>query len=58
MIQNFALYLSLIMAVYLFIYSFIEGIRISEAKDKVNGGTFIFSTTMAILFSGFTYLLY
>lgn len=58
MLQILALYLSLIMAIYLFIYSFIEGIRISEAEGKVSGGTFIFSTSMAFLFSSFTYILY
>lgn len=57
MIQTVAVYLSLIMAVYLFSYSFIEGIRISNSEEKVSGGTFIFSFTMAFIFSGFTYTL-
>jgi hypothetical protein len=57
MVEVLPLYLSLVMAIYLFIYSFIEGIRISNSEEKVSGGTFIFSMTMAFIFSGFTYLL-
>lgn len=57
MLETLPLYLSLIMAIYLFIISFIEGIRISNSEGKVSGGTFIFSFTMAFIFSGFTYFL-
>lgn len=57
MIETVPLYLSLIMAIYLFIISYIEGIKISNSEGKVSGGTFIFSFTMAFVFSGFTYIL-
>jgi hypothetical protein len=57
MVSALPLYLSLIMAIYLFVISFIEGIKISNSEGKVSGGTFIFSFTMAIIFSGFTYIL-
>jgi hypothetical protein len=57
MVQTAVIYLSLIMAVYLFIFSYIEGIRISNSEEKVSGGTFIFSFPMAVIFSGFTYML-
>jgi hypothetical protein len=56
MLETIALYLSLIMAVYLFLYSFIEGIKMSDSEKEVSGGTFIFSMTMAFVFSGLTYL--
>lgn len=52
-----ALYLSFIMAIYLFIFSFVEGMKIANSDEKVRGGTFIFSLTLAFIFSGFTYLL-
>ncbi len=53
-----ALYLSLIMALYLFVFSYIEGIKIANAEEKVHGGTFIFSVVGAFIFSGLTSLLY
>ncbi|MGG3739333.1 hypothetical protein [Aeribacillus pallidus] len=56
MLTSLALYLSLMMAIYLFSYSFIEGLKISESDDHVYGGTFIFSVTMAFVFSGLTYV--
>ncbi|MBM7586296.1 hypothetical protein JOC86_002838 [Bacillus pakistanensis] len=57
MLVDFALIISILMALYLFSYAYIEGIRISESDQKVDGGiTFIFSIMMAFVFSGFTYL--
>ncbi|MCP3740689.1 hypothetical protein [Rossellomorea sp. BNER] len=57
MLVNFALIISILMALYLFSYAYIEGIRISDADQKVDGGiTFIFSIMMAFSFSGITYL--
>ncbi|WP_222119473.1 hypothetical protein [Siminovitchia fortis] len=44
------------MALYLFSYSYIEAIRISNSDDKVEAGTFIFMSCMAFVFSGFTYV--
>ncbi|WP_075982700.1 hypothetical protein [Bacillus massilinigeriensis] len=58
MLQMIALYLSLIMALYLFVFSYIEGIKIANAEEKVHGGTFIFSVVGAFIFSGLTSLLY
>lgn len=52
-----AFYLSFIMAIYLFIFSFVEGIKMANSNEKVRGGTFIFTLTCAFVFSGFTYLL-
>ena len=57
MLESAALYLSFIMAVYLFTFSYIEGIRIANSEEKVSGGTFIFSFTSAVIFSGLTYIL-
>ncbi|WP_202617865.1 hypothetical protein [Bacillus dakarensis] len=57
MLESAALYLSFIMAVYLFAFSFFEGIKIADSDEKVNGGTFIFSFTSAFIFSGLTYML-
>ncbi|HEY4552092.1 MAG TPA: hypothetical protein VIG80_02745 [Bacillaceae bacterium] len=56
MLPNIALAVALITAIYLFSYSYIEALRISNAEDKVYGGTFIFSSIMAFVFSGLTYL--
>ncbi|MBS4208574.1 hypothetical protein [Bacillus sp. FJAT-50079] len=56
MLTTIAFYVALIMAVYLFSYSYIEGIRISNTEGQVYGGTFIFSSIMAFVFSGLTYL--
>lgn len=55
-LTHIGLYTSTLAAVYLFAYAYIEAIRISNATEKVYGGTFIFSTVMAFVFSGFTYL--
>ncbi len=55
MIEAFALYLSFLMAVFLFAFSYIEGIKLMNSEGKVSGGTFIFSVTSAFLFSAFTY---
>lgn len=56
MLETVALYLSFFMALFLFTYSYIEGINIANSEGKVYGGTFIFSVTGGFLFSGFTYL--
>ncbi|WP_428911230.1 hypothetical protein [Niallia sp. Krafla_26] len=58
MLQTIALYLSLIMAVFLFLYAFFEGIKIADSEEKVRGGTFILSVVSAFIFSGFTFILY
>lgn len=57
MLVDVALYLSFIMAIYLFTFTFIEGIRIANAEGKVNGTTFIFTCTSAFIFSSLTYIL-
>lgn len=56
MLQSVALYLSLIMAVFLFLYAFFEGIKLSDAEGKVHGGTFILSVVSAFIFSAFTFV--
>jgi len=43
------------MAVFLFGYSYIEGIKLMNSEGKVSGGTFIFTVTSAFIFSGLTY---
>lgn len=58
MLQSVAIYLSLIMAIYLFVYSYIEGIRIANSDEKIHGGTFILSVVGAFVFSGLTSILY
>lgn len=58
MLESVALYLSFIMAIYLFAFSFIEGIKIADSEEgKIRGVTFIFSFTFAVVFSGLTYIL-
>ncbi|MEK3887687.1 hypothetical protein [Bacillus sp. FSL K6-3431] len=56
MLTTTAFIITLIMTVYLFSYSYIEALRISNAEEKVFGGTFIFSSSMAFVFSGLCYL--
>ncbi|MBS4195147.1 hypothetical protein [Lederbergia citri] len=56
MLTKIALFIAIIMTVYLFAYSYIEALRISNSEEKVYGGTFIFSSIMAFVFSGLTYL--
>jgi len=56
MLTNIAFITALLMAVYLFSYSYIEALRISNSEERVYGGTFIFSSIMAFVFSGLTYL--
>lgn len=56
MLQSFALYLSFIMALYLYSYAYIEGIKIADSEEKVHGGTFIFSISAALIFSFFTFV--
>lgn len=52
MLENVAFYLSFITAVYLFVFSYVEGIRIANSQEKIHGGTFIFSCTFAFIFTG------
>lgn len=56
MLTNFALTVALLMTLYLFTYSYIEALRISNLGEKVYGATFIFSSIMAFVFSGIAYL--
>jgi hypothetical protein len=58
MLQILALYLSLIMAILLFLYAFYEGIKIADSEGKVHGGTFILSVISAFIFSAFTFVFY
>ena len=55
-LQTVALYLSLIMTLFLFSYAYFEGIKISDTEGKVQGGTFIFSVVSAFIFSKFTFV--
>ncbi|MCA1057177.1 hypothetical protein LCM10_19720 [Rossellomorea aquimaris] len=50
-----AQYLSYFMAIYLFAYSYVLGLKISDSTRPVRGFTFILSVVMAFVFSGFTY---
>ncbi|WP_198029730.1 hypothetical protein [Bacillus sp. J33] len=56
MLETVALYLSVIMAVFLFAYAYAEGIKIANSEEEVYGGTFIISVTAGFIFSGFTYV--
>ncbi|MGG4167814.1 hypothetical protein ABEW00_10135 [Rossellomorea vietnamensis] len=56
MLTTVALFLSFIMAVYLFSYSYVQALKICESTAPVRGLTFIFSVVMAFVFSGFTYV--
>lgn len=56
MLTNIAFTITIIMTLYLFSYSYIEALRISNTEEKVYGGTFIFSSSMAFVFSGLCYL--
>lgn len=55
MLESVAFYLSFIMAVYLFAFSYIEGIKIANSEGKVLGGTFLFTFILALIFSSFTH---
>ncbi|HBZ09418.1 MAG TPA: hypothetical protein DEO65_06010 [Bacillus bacterium] len=55
-LTSIALTISFLMALYLFSYSYIEALRISNSDEKVEAGTFIFMSCMAFVFSGFTYM--
>jgi hypothetical protein len=52
-IKAFAMFLSLVMCIFLFAYSYMEGIRISNEEGKVRATTFLFSLVTACIF-GFT----
>lgn len=54
--MNIGLIISLAMTLYLFSFTYIEALRISNHEGKVDGGTFIFTFIMAFLFSSLTYL--
>jgi hypothetical protein len=56
MLQTAALFLSLIMALFLFSYAYVEGIKMANTEGKVYGGTFILSVVSAFLFSAFTFV--
>nr|WP_295972615.1 hypothetical protein [uncultured Bacillus sp.] len=56
MLQTFALYLSLFMAIFLISYAYIEGLKIANAEGMVQGGTFIFTVVSAFIFSSFTFI--
>ncbi|UII55323.1 hypothetical protein LS684_17050 [Cytobacillus spongiae] len=58
MLEPIALYISLVMAIFLFAYAYYEGIQIANTEGKVRGGTFVFTTTFAFVFSSFTYIFY
>ncbi|WP_335870395.1 hypothetical protein [Bacillus sp. 2205SS5-2] len=51
MLTLLAFYVSFSTAVYLFSFSYIEALKIFSSSEKVYGGTFIFATTMALVFS-------
>lgn len=53
-LESVPLFLSFFMAIYLFIVAFIEGIKIADSEGKVEGGTFIFSVTSAVIFTVMT----
>ncbi|MGG0791206.1 hypothetical protein ABE132_21395 [Peribacillus simplex] len=50
------LLISYCMALYLFSTAFYEAIKFSREKGKVNGTTFLFSFTFALIFTRITYL--
>ncbi|WP_180955680.1 MULTISPECIES: hypothetical protein [Bacillus] len=56
MAETFALYLSLVMAIFLIAFAYFEAIKISNADGKIYGGTFIFSVTSGFIFFGFTHI--
>lgn len=56
MLETVALYLSVIMAIFLFAYAYAEGIKIANSEEEVYGGTFILSVTSGFIFSGLTYV--
>lgn len=55
-LQTVALYLSLIMTLFLLSYAYFEGIKISDTEGEVHGGTYIFSVVSAFIFSKFTFV--
>jgi hypothetical protein len=56
MLQSIALYLSLFMAILLFAYAYVEGLRIADSNEKVYGGTFIFTVVFGFIFSRLSYV--
>ncbi|NMD72825.1 hypothetical protein HHO41_21625 [Bacillus sp. DNRA2] len=59
MLETVAFYLSLVMAILLFLRGYIEAINISNAEgSKVNGGTLIFCAIFALFFSKMTFIFY
>ena len=55
-LELIALYLSYLMAVFLFSYAYVEGLKIAEADGKAYGGTFIICIVSALVFSRLTYV--
>lgn len=55
MLESIALYVSFLMAVFLFGYAYVEGLKIANTNGKAYGGTFIFSVVSALIFSRLTY---
>jgi hypothetical protein len=51
-----AQHLSYFMAIYLFAYSYVLGLKISDSTKPVRGFTFILSVVMGFVFSCFTYV--
>ncbi len=58
MLESFAFYLSFVMAVFLFLRGYIEAIKISNADDRVYGGTLILCVIFALFFSKMSFVFY
>ncbi|RDI36649.1 hypothetical protein [Falsibacillus pallidus] len=56
MLTKIALLICFFMALYLFSFSYIEGLKIGNRGERFEAGTFLFFTGMAFVFSGLTYL--
>ncbi|MEH6948897.1 hypothetical protein [Peribacillus asahii] len=56
--SEIGLLLSYLMALYLFSIAFIEGIKISNQNEKVNGSTLIMSLLFALFFTRMAALFY
>lgn len=56
MLETSAFYLSLIMALFLYIRGYVEAIHIANSKEKVYGGTLIFCVVFALVFSKLTFV--
>ncbi|MGJ7920028.1 hypothetical protein [Neobacillus sp. LXY-4] len=56
MLETVAFYISLLMAVLLFIRGYVEAIEIAGSTEKIYGGTLIFCLVFALIFSRLTYV--